>query len=135
METFLVAGAAGFIGANFVRAVLRREDRAVVALDRFTYAGHRESLAGLGAGPRFRLVEGDLADRELLLALLREHRPRCLVNLAAESHVDRSIDGPAAFLYSNTVAVFAMLEAVRTWLPELPTPARRRFRLLHEIDN
>lgn len=131
METFLVAGAAGFIGANFVRAVLRQEGRAVVALDRLTYAGHRESLGGLPETPRFRFVEGDLADRELLLRLLREHRPRYLVNLAAESHVDRSIDGPSAFLHSNTVAVFEMLEAVRTWLRELPGAARRRFRLLH----
>lgn len=130
METFLVAGAAGFIGANFVRAVLRREDRAVVALDRLTYAGHRESLSGIPPGPRFRLVEGDLADRDLVLGLLREHRPRYLVNLAAESHVDRSIDGPAAFVHSNTVAVFEMLEAVRSHLAGLPESARRRFRLL-----
>ena len=127
----IVTGGAGFIGANFVRLALARTDARVVVLDKLTYAGNLESLRDVERDPRFVFVHGDIADGELVGRLLREHRPTWIVNFAAESHVDRSIDGPRAFVQTNTVGAFELLEASRLWLAELPEDERRAFRFLH----
>src|SRR5436189_49776 len=99
MTTFLVTGAAGFIGFNFVRQVLSSEpDANIIALDKLTYAGNPRSLAELSTETRFRFVRGDIGDRTLIRELLRSDRPNAIVHFAAESHVDRSIDGPEDFI-------------------------------------
>src|SRR5689334_1121618 len=97
-NTILVTGGAGFIGTNFVLEWIAAEQSPVVNLDKLTYAGNPENLAGLKNEDRHRFVKGDIADRELVGKLLREHQPRALVHFAAESHVDRSIHGPADFV-------------------------------------
>jgi len=130
-ETLLVTGGAGFIGANLVRHLLRHTGAAVVALDKLSYAGHRESLAELAGEPRFEFVQGDIGDRALVGGLLEKHRPRAVLNLAAETHVDRSIDDPSAFVATNVVGSFGLLEALRRHRARLPAPARDAFRLLH----
>jgi dTDP-glucose 4,6-dehydratase len=131
MRTILVTGGAGFIGCNFVRRVLARPDVRVVVLDKLTYAGSLESLADVARDPRFRFVRGDIGDGALVAGLLAEHRPETLVNFAAESHVDRSIDSPRGFIETNIVGVFELLEAVRRHLPLLSPGDRSRFRMLH----
>jgi dTDP-glucose 4,6-dehydratase len=113
MDTTVVTGGAGFVGANLVRALLARTADRVVVFDALTYAGHRESLASCEADPRFRFVRGDVADRAAVEALYREFRPRRVVHLAAETHVDRSIDGPRAFLRTNVLGTLEMLEGAR----------------------
>jgi dTDP-glucose 4,6-dehydratase len=131
MESLLVAGGAGFIGSNFVRLLLARTDARVVVLDRLTYAGNLASLADVAQHPRFTFVQGDIRDRAMVAALLREHRPDAVVNLAAETHVDRSIDGPRAFVETNVVGTFELLEATRRHLEDLAPERRARFRVLH----
>ncbi len=131
MDVILVTGGAGFIGSCFVRLALRETGARVIVLDALTYAGHRASLDGLDAGGRFELVHGDITDRALVDRLLAHHRPHWLVNFAAESHVDRSIDGPRAFVHSNTLGAFELLESARAYTASLSGPARDNFRLLH----
>jgi dTDP-glucose 4,6-dehydratase len=131
MESLLVTGGAGFIGSNFVRLALARTDARVVVLDRLTYAGNLASLADVTAHPRFAFVQGDIRDRALVGRLLREHRADAVVNLAAETHVDRSIDGPRAFVETNLVGTFELLEATRRHLEDLAPEHRARFRILH----
>src|SRR5215216_5642200 len=116
----LVTGGAGFIGANFVLDWIRLTGEPVVNLDALTYAGNRESLRMLDGDARHVFVHGDICDRPLLDRLLAEHRPRAIVHFAAESHVDRSIHGPAAFIDTNVVGTFNLLEATRTWWGTLP---------------
>jgi dTDP-glucose 4,6-dehydratase len=130
-DKFLVTGGAGFIGANLVRHLLRRTDATVIALDKLSYAGHRESLAELDGDARFQFVHGDIGDRALVGALLEKHRPRAILNLAAETHVDRSIDDPSAFITTNVVGSFGLLETARRYWSQLGGPAREEFRLLH----
>jgi dTDP-glucose 4,6-dehydratase len=130
-ETLLVTGGAGFIGANLVRHLLAHSEATVVVLDKLSYAGHRESLAELEGLPRFRFVQGDIGDRALVGSLLGRERPRGVLNLAAETHVDRSIDDPSAFLETNVAGTFGLLEAVRRYWLRLPAPERAAFRLLH----
>jgi dTDP-glucose 4,6-dehydratase len=130
VESVLVAGGAGFIGANFARLLLARNAARVVVLDRLTYAGNLASLADVASHPRFVFVRGDIADGAAVEALLREHRPDAVVNLAAETHVDRSIDGPRAFVETNLVGTFELLEAVRRHLQALAPDRRLRFRFL-----
>ena len=130
MGTLLVTGGAGFIGCNFVRHVLSRTDDRVVVLDKLTYAGSLENLQGLDA-TRFVFTQGDITDRDCVAGLLEKHRPRAVVNFAAESHVDRSIDSPGGFIHTNIVGTFELLEAIRAHLPTLDGPQRERFRLLH----
>jgi dTDP-glucose 4,6-dehydratase len=114
MESWLITGGAGFIGANLVRRVLAtRPDVSVTVLDALTYAGHRESLAECEPSPRFRFVQGDVTDAGALASLFAELRPSLVLHLAAESHVDRSIHGPAPFLRTNVEGTFQLLEAVR----------------------
>jgi dTDP-glucose 4,6-dehydratase len=131
METLLVTGGAGFIGVNFVRLALARTAARVVVFDKLTYAGNLQSLADLAGEPRFAFVQGDIADPAAVRALLRDHRPTALVNFAAESHVDRSIDGPAPFVDTNIVGTFELLEAARQHLAGLPAAEAGRFRFLH----
>ncbi len=127
----LVTGGAGFIGANFVLDWLATSDEAVLNLDKLTYAGNRDNLAALAQDSRHRLVVGDIGDRALVDALLQTHRPRAVINFAAESHVDRSIHGPAAFIDTNIVGTFQLLEAVRQHWNGLEPEDQQRFRFLH----
>jgi dTDP-glucose 4,6-dehydratase len=129
--TILVTGGAGFIGSNFVIDWLAGCDEPLVNLDKLTYAGNRANLAGLEHDPRHRFVQGDIGDRALLARLLAEHRVRAVLNFAAESHVDRSIDGPAAFVQTNVTATFNLLEAVRAYWSALPDGERAAWRFLH----
>src|SRR5437867_1600646 len=110
MKTVLVTGGAGFIGGNFVLAAAANGTR-VVNLDKLTYAGNLDTLAGLRGNPNHMFVQGDIGDRELVAKLLTEHQPDAVVNFAAESHVDRSIDGPAAFVHTNVVGTLGLLES------------------------
>ena len=118
--TLLVTGGAGFIGANFVLDWLAASDEPIVNLDKLTYAGNPETLASLQGDTRHQLVHGDIGDAALVSRLLAEHRPRAVVNFAAESHVDRSIHGPGEFIETNIVGTFRLLESVRGYWAALP---------------
>jgi dTDP-glucose 4,6-dehydratase len=118
--TLLVTGGAGFIGANFVLDWLAASDEPIINLDKLTYAGNPETLASLQGDARHQLVQGDIGDSALVARLLAEHRPRAVVNFAAESHVDRSIHGPGEFIETNIVGTFRLLEAVRGYWLQLP---------------
>jgi dTDP-glucose 4,6-dehydratase len=130
VESLLVTGGAGFIGSNFVRLALARTEARVVVFDALTYAGSLESLRDVEANPRFVFVRADITDRAAVDAALRDHRPTAVLNFAAETHVDRSIDGPRAFLQTNVMGTFELLEACRRYVGELPPEARRTFRFL-----
>ena len=131
----LVTGGAGFIGANFVLDWLKRHHEPVLNLDKLTYAGNPENLASLrgesGNGGRHLFVQGDIGDRALVARLLAEHRPRAIVNFAAESHVDRSIHGPEDFIQTNIVGTFHLLEEVRGYWMNLSDVDKAAFRFLH----
>jgi dTDP-glucose 4,6-dehydratase len=130
-NTILVTGGAGFIGSNFVLQWIKNSGSAVVNLDLLTYAGNLENLAALEGDSRHLLVRGDICDAELVAALLREHRPRFIVHFAAESHVDRSIVDPGAFIRTNVQGTFTLLEQARLFWSEMDEPGRRGFRFLH----
>ena len=130
MPTWLVTGGAGFIGGNFVLGAVARGVR-IVNLDALTYAGNLDTLRSLDGNSGHVFVHGDIGDRALVAQLLAEYRPDAVVNFAAESHVDRSIDGPAAFIQTNVVGTLALLEAVRDYWKALGAPAREAFRFLH----
>lgn len=130
MTTWLVTGGAGFIGGNFVLQAVADGIR-VVNLDALTYAGNLDTLAALADAPGHVFVQGDIGDRALLDRLLAEHRPSAVLHFAAESHVDRSIDGPAAFVQTNVVGTLVLLEAARDYWQSLEGEARARFRFLH----
>lgn len=127
----LVTGGAGFIGSNFVIDWLRETGEPVVNLDKLTYAGNPENLAGLRNDARHRFVQGDISDAGLVGELLRRHAPRAIVHFAAESHVDRSIHGPAEFIQTNINGTFTLLEAARAHWSSLGAGAREAFRFLH----
>ncbi len=127
----LVTGGAGFIGANFVLDWLAGGGEPVVNLDKLTYAGNPDNLASLQGDPRHVFVQGDIGDRPLLASLLERHRPRAIVHFAAESHVDRSIHGPADFIRTNIEGTFSLLEAARDYLGTLSAADRAAFRFLH----
>ncbi|TKA89436.1 dTDP-glucose 4,6-dehydratase [Guyparkeria sp. SB14A] len=129
--TILVTGGAGFIGSNFVLDWLDVSDEPIINLDLLTYAGNRQNLAALEGDSRHVFVRGDIGDTELVARLLEEHRPRAVVNFAAESHVDRSILGPEEFIQTNIVGTFRLLEAVRGYWNDLPEGDREDFRFLH----
>jgi len=127
----LVTGGAGFIGANFVLDWLANSSESVVNLDVLTYAGNRENLASLKGDERHIFVQGDIGDSDLLNKLFLQHKPRAVVNFAAESHVDRSIHGPEEFVQTNIVGTFRLLEAVRAYQGELGKEEKKSFRFLH----
>ena len=129
--TILVTGGAGFIGSNFVLDWLSASDEPVINLDKLTYAGNLENLASLQGNPNHIFVQGDLGDRELVDRLLAEHKPRAVLNFAAESHVDRSIHGPEDFIQTNILGTFRLLESVRAYWSALPADDKAAFRFLH----
>jgi dTDP-glucose 4,6-dehydratase len=129
--TLLVTGGAGFIGANFVLDWLSVSDETLINLDKLTYAGNPETLASLQGDARHQLVHGDIGDTALVSRLLAEHRPRAVVNFAAESHVDRSIHGPGEFIQTNIVGTFSLLESVRGYWGGLPDSDNREQGLAH----
>jgi dTDP-glucose 4,6-dehydratase len=131
MATWLVTGGAGFIGCNFVRTALAKSDARVVVLDKLTYAGNLANLADVASDRRFAFVRADIADREAVTAIFREYRPTAVVNFAAETHVDRSIDEPSDFVRTNVVGTFELLEAARRQLATCEPADRARFRFLH----
>jgi len=127
----LVTGGAGFIGVNFVRSTLEATGEPVVNLDKLTYAGNPHSLDALRNDSRHTFVQGDICDRATVRQLLERQRPRAIVHFAAESHVDRSILGPAAFVQTNVVGTFTLLEEARAYWGTLPAAEREGFRFLH----
>lgn len=127
----LITGGAGFIGANFVLDWLRGSDEPVVNVDKLTYAGNLKTLASLEGDSRHTFVRADICDRAALDKLLAEHSPRAIVHFAAESHVDRSIHGPADFVQTNVVGTFTLLEAARAYWGKLEGSARENFRFHH----
>lgn len=127
----LVTGGAGFIGSNFVVDWLQQLDEPIVNLDKLTYAGNLHNLDVLRNDPRHIFVHGDIGDKELVSSLLVKHRPRAILNFAAESHVDRSIDGPEDFIQTNVVGTFHLLECVRAFWTALPDADKAAFRFLH----
>ena len=131
MQTWLVTGGAGFIGGNFVLEARKQRLARVINLDALTYAGNRDTLAALDGDPEHVFVHGDIGDRELVSRLLAEHGVDAVINFAAESHVDRSIDGPAAFIQTNVVGTLALLEATRDYWKALPAERAAAFRFLH----
>jgi dTDP-glucose 4,6-dehydratase len=130
-KTVLVTGGAGFIGANFVLDWLSLKLGTIVNLDKLTYAGNRDNLASVTGNTHHIFVEGDIGNVELVAKLLSEHRPVAIVNFAAESHVDRSIHGPADFISTNIVGTYGLLETVRAHLQTLSASEQAAFRLLH----
>ena len=129
--TILVTGGAGFIGSNFVLDWFKTSDEPVVNLDALTYAGNLENLASLKDDARHVFVKGDICDRALVDQLLATHRPRAIVHFAAESHVDRSIHGPGAFMRTNVEGTFTLLEAARGYWSALEGEAKAAFRFHH----
>lgn len=131
MQTILVTGGAGFIGGNFVLHMLQAQDARIVNLDKLTYAGNPDTLASVRDDPRHIFVQGDIGDADLVARLLREYQVDAVVNFAAESHVDRSIDGPAAFIETNVVGTFNLLDCTRDYWNGLDAHAKAAFRFLH----
>jgi dTDP-glucose 4,6-dehydratase len=130
-DAIVVTGGAGFIGSWFVRDLLASSGARVVAFDKMTYAGHEETLADVARHPRFTLVRGDCASASDARALFEAHRPIAVVHFAAETHVDRSIDGPRAFVEANVGGTFEMLNAALAHFESLDDDAKRRFRFVH----
>ena len=127
----LVTGGAGFIGSAVVRHIVRETEDRVINLDKLTYAGNLESLAGIAGSNRYAFEKVDICDRSALARAVHEHRPDIIMHLAAESHVDRSIDGPGAFIQTNVVGAYNMLEVARDYWKGLAPAARERFRFHH----
>ncbi|BBP04944.1 dTDP-glucose 4,6-dehydratase [Sulfuriferula plumbiphila] len=127
----LITGGAGFIGANFVLDWLADSDEPVINLDKLTYAGNLHNLASIEGDARHLFVQGDIGDRALVAGLLAEHRPRAVINFAAESHVDRSIHGPEDFIQTNVVGTFHFLEEIRAYWNAMEGIEKAGFRFLH----
>jgi dTDP-glucose 4,6-dehydratase len=131
-DTIIVSGGAGFIGSNFIlRSLNETSSGTIINLDKLTYAGNLSNLESIAEDPRYEFVQGDIADRALTQRLLGKHQPVAIVHFAAESHVDRSIRGPEAFISTNIDGTFALLEEVRAYWTELSGEARSKFRFLH----
>jgi len=131
MNTHLVTGGAGFIGSNFVLKKGDRERVRIVNLDLLTYAGNLKNLESIQSNPDHIFVKGDIADRKLVRELFEQYQPRAVLHFAAESHVDRSIDGPADFIRTNVVGTFHLLEEARRYWTNLSSGERKNFRFLH----
>jgi dTDP-glucose 4,6-dehydratase len=129
--TLLITGGAGFIGSNLVHYLLKKDDITVINLDKLTYAGNLESLQDVMDSERHIFVQGDIGDRELVKSLLTKYQPSAVMHLAAESHVDRSIDGPGEFIQTNVVGTFEILEAVRSYWNQLNENEQQDFRFIH----
>ena len=127
----LITGGAGFIGANFILNWLEKNDEPLLNLDKLSYAGNLDSLSSLVGDPRYAFVQGDIGDKSLLDALLKQHQPRAIVHFAAESHVDRSIHGPGEFIQTNIVGTFHLLESTRAYFAGLNEAQKIAFRFLH----
>ena len=127
----LITGGAGFIGSALVRHLLNHTEHDVLNLDKLTYAGNLESLASVESHPRYQFVQADIADRETVSRVLSEFQPDAIMHLAAESHVDRSIDGPSEFIQTNIVGTYQLLEAARAYWSELPEARKQAFRFHH----
>jgi len=127
----LVTGGAGFIGSALVRHLIGNTEHEVLNPDKLTYAGNLESLQSIANNTRYEFVQADIADAATVSAVLERFQPDAIMHLAAESHVDRSIDGPAAFIQTNIVGTYALLEATRAWRSRLPAEQRRAFRFHH----
>ena len=130
-QVWIVTGGAGFIGCNFVRLALKESDAKIVVVDKLTYAGHTANLEDVAKHPRYAFERVDIADGAAVAEVIRVHQPTAILNFAAETHVDRSIDGPAAFIQTNIVGTFELLEASRKHLAGLGKKERERFRFLH----
>lgn len=131
MNSILVTGGAGFIGSCFVRDLIQDRDLKIVVLDKLTYAGNLDSLAPVVRHENFVFREGGIEDNQLVHSLLEEFKPSAIVNFAAESHVDRSIDGPETFVMTNVVGTFRLLEVARGYWNNLDSAAQEAFRFLH----
>lgn len=131
MKTLLVTGGAGFIGGNFIHLLMSQQDVRVINLDLLTYAGNLDTLADIEEGDNYVFVQGDICNKELVSDLLRRYRPSALVNFAAESHVDRSIDAPDDFIQTNVVGTLNLLERSRQYCSTLPEKQAEAFRFLH----
>lgn len=129
--TILITGGAGFIGSAVVRRLIAETGETVINLDALTYAGNLESLGPARDDPRYLFEHTDIRDAAALSRIFAEHRPRAVMHLAAESHVDRSIDGPAAFMETNILGTYTLLEAARAYWSELPTAEKAAFRFHH----
>jgi dTDP-glucose 4,6-dehydratase len=130
-NTMIVTGGAGFIGANFVRMVLAKTDARVVVVDKLTYAGHRESLEDLWQDSRLQFVQADIANEAEMIKVVETNRPRWVVNFAAETHVDRSIDDPYPFIHTNVTGTLVLLDTVRRFLKQAEADQQQCFRFLH----
>jgi dTDP-glucose 4,6-dehydratase len=130
-ETVLVTGGAGFIGSNFVLQRIEQDSCRIVSLDKLTYAGNLRNLESVAGNPRYEFVHGDIGDGQLVRELLAKHQPAAVVHFAAESHVDRSIRGPADFITTNINGTFALLEEIRSYWAGLNESEKSRFRFLH----
>jgi dTDP-glucose 4,6-dehydratase len=131
MNPILVTGGAGFIGGEFVRQWVSEENAPIINLDKLTYAGNLDSLESVSKNPQHLFIQGDIGDSECIRQLFEKHRPQAVINFAAESHVDRSIDGPAAFVETNVVGTFRLLEESRHYWQSLPESEKKSFRFLH----
>jgi dTDP-glucose 4,6-dehydratase len=131
MKRILVTGGAGFIGSAVCRDLIQRTDCEVLNLDKLTYAGNLESLRAISNSPRYRFVQADVADHAAVAEAIAAFQPDGMMHLAAESHVDRSITGSGAFIETNIIGTFALLEACRAYWEALPAPRKSAFRLLH----
>ena len=127
----LITGGAGFIGSALIRHLVQNTEHEVLNLDKLTYAGNLESLAPVDDNPRYRFVQGDIGDSECVAAILAEFQPDAIMHLAAESHVDRSIDGPAAFIQTNIVGTYSLLESTRAYCLGLSAERKAAFRFHH----
>ena len=131
MRTILVTGGAGFIGSNFVHLTLQQKNTRIINLDKLTYAGNLDSLSDIEPGSQYIFIQGDIGDQVLVSKILSDQKPNAIVHFAAESHVDRSIDNPAAFIETNINGTFSLLEAARKYWRTLDSSCQSQFRFLH----
>ncbi len=129
--TILVTGGAGFIGSNFIIDWFDHSNEAIINLDKLSYAGNLDNLAALENNSRHIFIRGDIGDRALITTIFNEHKPRAVINFAAESHVDRSIDGPEEFINTNILGTFHLLDGARLYWDDLSSSEQETFRFLH----